>query len=83
MRPRWRSVCETASVTEAELLWRSQSPHTSMAGTLRSATNSSLRMLKPKEDYRELGADHFDRLDANRIGRGLVRWLERLATKSL
>jgi len=26
-------------------------------------------MLKRKEDYRELGADHFDRIDVNRIRR--------------
>lgn len=35
-------------------------------------------MLRRKEDYRELGADHFDRLDVNRIRRSLVRRLERL-----
>jgi hypothetical protein len=29
-------------------------------------------MLKRKEDYRELGADHFDRMDVNRIRRSLV-----------
>ncbi len=38
-------------------------------------------MLKRKEDYRELGADHFDRIDANRIRRSLVRRLERLGHK--
>jgi len=35
-------------------------------------------LLKRKENYRELGADHFDRLDINRIRRSLVRRLERL-----
>jgi len=30
-------------------------------------------MLKRKEDYRELGADHFDRIDVNRIRRSLVQ----------
>jgi hypothetical protein len=35
-------------------------------------------MLKRKEDYRELGADHFDRIDVNRTRRSLVRRLERL-----
>jgi len=30
-------------------------------------------MLKRKEDYRELGADHFDRIDVKRIRRSLVR----------
>jgi transposase len=35
-------------------------------------------MLKRKENYRDLGADHFDRIDANRIRRSLVRRLERL-----
>jgi transposase len=34
-------------------------------------------MLKRKEDYRELGADHFDRIDVNRIRRSLVGRLER------
>src|SRR5215471_13343491 len=35
-------------------------------------------MLKRKEDYRELGADHFDRIDVNRTRRSLVKRLERL-----
>ena len=39
-------------------------------------------MLKRKEDYRELGADHFDRIDVNRIRRSLVRRLERLGHKA-
>jgi len=43
MDPRWRSVCGAALATEAVLLWRSQSPLTSMAGTLGSTTNCSLR----------------------------------------
>jgi transposase len=38
-------------------------------------------MLKRKEDYRELGADHFDRIDVNRIRRSLVNRLERLGHK--
>jgi transposase len=38
-------------------------------------------MLKRKEDYRELGADHFDRIAVNRIRRSLVRRLERLGHK--
>ena len=38
-------------------------------------------MLQRKEDYRELGADHFDRIDVNRIRRSLVRRLERLGHK--
>jgi len=38
-------------------------------------------MLKRKEDYRELGADHFDRIDVQRIRRSLVRRLERLGHK--
>src|SRR6202140_1499482 len=33
-------------------------------------------MLKRKEDYRELGADHFDRMDVNRIRRSLIRRVE-------
>src|SRR5258708_36188851 len=32
---------------------------------------------KSKEDYRELGADHFDWIDVNRIPRSLVWRLER------
>jgi hypothetical protein len=35
-------------------------------------------MLRRKENYRELGADHFDRIDVSRIRRYLVRRLERL-----
>ena len=35
-------------------------------------------LLQRKEDYRDLGADHFDRIDVNRIRRSLVRRLERL-----
>src|SRR6266446_6556376 len=46
MSPRWRSVCAAALATEADLLWRSQSPLTSMAGTLRSTTNCSLQKLR-------------------------------------
>src|SRR6266851_1399216 len=38
-------------------------------------------MLKRKEDYRELGADHFDRIDVNRIRRSLGNRLERLGHK--
>jgi len=38
-------------------------------------------MLKSKEDYWELGADHFDRIDVNRIRRSLVNRLERLGHK--
>jgi len=30
------------------------------------------------ESYRELGADHFDRIDVNRTCRSLVQRLERL-----
>jgi len=38
-------------------------------------------MLNRKEPYRELGADYFDRLNANSIKRSLVRRLERLGHK--
>jgi transposase len=38
-------------------------------------------MLKRAEDYRDLGADHFDRIDVSRIRRSLVRRLERLGHK--
>jgi transposase len=38
----------------------------------------AFHMLKGKENYRELGADHFERIDVNRIRRSLVRRLERL-----
>jgi len=46
MGSRWRSVCAAALATEVELLWRSQSPLTSMAGTLGSTTNCSLGKLR-------------------------------------
>src|SRR5271155_4974650 len=39
-------------------------------------------MLTRKEDYRALGADHFDRIDVNRIRRSLVSRLERLGHKA-
>ena len=42
---------------------------------------TAYHMLKRKEDYRELGADHFDRIDVNRTRRSLVRRLERLGHK--
>jgi hypothetical protein len=35
-------------------------------------------MLKRKENYRELGADHFDRINVSRLRRFLVRRLEHL-----
>lgn len=35
-------------------------------------------MLKRKQDYEELGAEYFDRLNAYAIRRSLVRRLERL-----
>jgi hypothetical protein len=35
-------------------------------------------MLNHEENYRELGADHLDRIDVGRIRRSLVRRLERL-----
>ncbi|HXW54109.1 MAG TPA: transposase [Candidatus Cybelea sp.] len=41
----------------------------------------AFHMLKRRENYRELGADHFDRIDVNRIRRSLVRRLERLGHK--
>jgi transposase len=34
--------------------------------------------LQRGENYRELGVDHFDRIDVHRIRRSLVRRLERL-----
>ena len=46
MGSRWRSVCVAALTTEVELLWRSQSPLTSMAGTLGGTTNCSLQKLR-------------------------------------
>jgi transposase len=42
----------------------------------------AFHMLKRGENYRELGADHFDRIDVNRIRRSLVRRWSVLATKS-
>jgi hypothetical protein len=46
MSARWSSVWRAASATEVELLWRSQSPPTSMTGTLGSTTNCSLQKLR-------------------------------------
>lgn len=37
--------------------------------------------LKGKATYLELGADYFDRLDQDRVTRGLVRRLEQLGPK--
>jgi transposase len=39
-------------------------------------------MVNRKEHYRELGADHFDRIDARRIRRSLVNRLERPGPQS-
>jgi transposase len=41
----------------------------------------AFHMLKRKEDYREAGADYFDRLNVNGLRRSLVRRLERLGHK--
>jgi transposase len=41
----------------------------------------AFHMLKRKENYRELGADHFDRINVHRIRRSLVRRLENLGHK--
>jgi transposase len=38
-------------------------------------------LLKDRTTYRELGADYFDRLNQDRVKRGLVRRLERLGLK--
>jgi hypothetical protein len=35
-------------------------------------------MLKNRQPYRDLGADYFDRRDADQVRRSLVRRLERL-----
>src|SRR5947209_16258367 len=70
MGPRWRSVCAAASATEVDLLWRSQSPLTSMAGTLGSTTNCSLQKLRRARvgDFR-----FFEASDAARR-QGVARW---------
>jgi transposase len=39
------------------------------------------QVLRKQTTYRELGADYLDRLDADRVARGLVRRLERLGHK--
>lgn len=41
----------------------------------------AFHMLKRGENYRELGADHFDRINVSQIRRSLVRRLERLGHK--
>src|SRR5436190_20113662 len=70
MSPRWRSVCAAALATEAELLWRSQSPRASMAGTLRSTTNCSLQKLR-RARVGDFG--FFEASNAARW-RGVARW---------
>ena len=45
MGQRCRSVCAAALAVEVVSLWRSQSPRTSMTGTLGSTTNCSLQKL--------------------------------------
>jgi hypothetical protein len=73
--------------------WRSRWPHKStqdtrerlelLQGTLDLLILRTLIFgLQREEDYRELGADHFDRIDVNRIRRSLVRRLERLGHKA-
>jgi hypothetical protein len=57
------SVADSRVATEVDLLWSEQSPRTSMAGTLGSTTNSSLRKVRRAR---------------NRIRRSLVRRLKRL-----
>ena len=70
MGPRCRSVWAAALAIEAELLWRSQSPHTSMAGTLGSTTNCSLRKLRRARvgDFRFFEASNAARQE------GVARW---------
>jgi hypothetical protein len=70
MSSRCRSVCAAALAAEAELLWRSQSPRMSMAGTLGSTTNGSLRKLRRARlgDFRFFEASNAARL------KGVVRW---------
>src|SRR5882672_263803 len=70
MGPRWGSVCAAALATEVELLWRSQSPLTSMAGTLRSTTNGSLHKLRRARvgDFRFFEASNAARW------KGVARW---------
>jgi len=41
----------------------------------------AFHMLKRKENYRELGVDHFDHIDVNRIRRSLVPRLDRLGRR--
>jgi hypothetical protein len=41
----------------------------------------SFYILKRKQDYREAGADYFDRLHADRLRRSLITRLERLGDK--
>jgi hypothetical protein len=55
MSPRWRSVCAAALATEAVSLWCSQSPRTSMAGTLGSTTNCSLQKLRKLHELERKG----------------------------
>ena len=81
MGSRWRSVCAAALAIEAELLWRSQSPLTSMAGTLRSTTNCSLRKLRRVRvgDFRFFEASNAARWKESRDGSylSLLLWFGR------
>jgi hypothetical protein len=38
-------------------------------------------MLKNRQPYRDLGADYFDRRDADQVKRSLMRRLERLGVR--
>ena len=70
MSPRWRTVCAAASATEVVSLWRSQSPLTSMTGTLGSSTNCSLREVAESTRRR---FSLFEASDAARW-KGVARW---------
>ena len=81
MGSRWRSVCGAVLATEAVSLWRSQSPHTSMAGTLRSTTNCSLQKLWRARvgDFRFFEASNATRWKESRDGSclSLLLWFGR------
>src|SRR2546429_9639283 len=68
-------VCAAALAIEAELLWRSQSPRTSMAGTLGNTTNWSLRKLRGARigDFRFFEASKAKRKKGEMRGKWSIR----------
>src|SRR6266851_2983630 len=81
MRPSWVSV-QNSRVVYLSALYRRIAARRGAKRAVMAVAHALLviafHMLKRKENYRELGADHFDRIDVSRVRRSLVRRLERL-----